>query len=246
MRLSRFLLCVAVLLGGCQTPVSAPISVDAEPQAIRSLERYRAQYVLSAGDALEVVVDRLPEISRSVVIRPDGAVSYPKIEGDVTLQGLTIPQAQELLEARLAERLLDPEVTIIVQNPPPPQVFVAGEVGATTPVPLRNAPTVAAAVAQSGGLLRSAAPRNVVLIRLEETGQLSAYPIDPAGRGPAGMMLALQNIATRPGDLIIVQESNRSQFTRFVNDFINTPLGAFNQLLSPYIQLELLREINAS
>ena len=44
----------------------------------------------------------------------------------------------------------------------------------------------------------------------------------------------------QPGDLIIVPESGRSEFVRAVNDFVTTPVGALNQLLTPYYQFKLL------
>ncbi|WP_447413108.1 hypothetical protein, partial [Clostridium perfringens] len=68
--------------------------------------------------------------------------------------------------------------------------------------------------------------------------------IPTAAGGRAGLLLALQNVVLQPGDIIVVQESGRSQFTRFVQDFISTPLNGFNQLLTPYIQFRLLKEIS--
>jgi hypothetical protein len=61
--------------------------------------------------------------------------------------------------------------------------------------------------------------------------------------GKAGFYASLQQIVLQPNDMIIVPESGRSQFTRFVQDFINTPLGGVNQVLSPYFQFRVLREV---
>ena len=57
-------------------------------------------------------------------------------------------------------------------------------------------------------------------------------------------MLALRGIPMQAGDIIVVQESNRSQFARFLQDFVTTPLSSANAIISPYVQLELLQEIN--
>lgn len=241
----RSALLAVLFLTGCTGTLYKPRTLDAEPVAAMQLQRYQTQYVLGPGDLIEVVVDRLPELSRTVTIRGDGGISYPKV-GEVRLEGLTLAEAQDVIETRLKERVLSPEVTIIVQNPPPPMVYVAGEVGLNKPVPLRDAPTMATALIQSGGLGPRASHANVVLIRLDEDGRLNAIPVGPQGPGRAGTMLALQNISLQPNDLILVQESSRSKFTRFIQDFVNTPLGSFNQLLAPYVQLELLREINES
>ncbi len=43
--------------------------------------------------------------------------------------------------------------------------------------------------------------------------------------------------------MVVVPESGRSQFTRFVQDFINTPLGGANQILAPYFQFRILHDV---
>ena len=53
----------------------------------------------------------------------------------------------------------------------------------------------------------------------------------------------MQSTPIRGGDVIIVPESGRSKFARFVQDFISTPLSGFNALLGPYVQLKLLEEL---
>lgn len=231
------------LLAGCGTQMSRPVSIAAAPETLRSIDRYERAYLLVPGDTIEVVVDQMAEISRTVTIRSDGFVALPKV-GEVQLAGMSVPQATRLIRDRLNQRIYDPDVTLILTNPRDDKVFVAGEVGRPAAISLRDARTAAEALVQAGDAARSAALGNVALIRLDTSGHLVANLIPTAGGGRAGLLLALQNVVLQPGDIIVVQESGRSQFSRFVQDFINTPLNGVNQLLNPYIQFRLLREIS--
>ncbi|MCE3519335.1 polysaccharide export protein, partial [Escherichia coli] len=218
--------------------ISHPVSIAATPEVLRSIDRYERAYLLVPGDTIEVVVDQMAEVSRTVTIRADGFVALPKV-GEVRLAGMTVPQATRLVRDRLNQRIYNPEVTLILTNPRDDKVFVTGEVGRPAAVSLRDARTAAEALIQAGDTVRSASLRNVALIRLDPSGHLVANLIPTAAGGRAGLLLALQNVVLQPGDIIVVQESGRSQFTRFVQDFISTPLNGFNQLLTPYIQFRL-------
>jgi hypothetical protein len=63
-------------------------------------------------------------------------------------------------------------------------------------------------------------------------------------RGHAGLLLALQNVALRPGDIVVVQESGGARFARMLQTWVNAPLGGLTQLMAPYVQLRLLQEID--
>lgn len=48
----------------------------------------------------------------------------------------------------------------------------------------------------------------------------------------------------QPGDIIVVQESGGAHFARFLQTYVNAPLGGLSQLMAPYVQLRLLQEID--
>ena len=54
-------------------------------------------FVLGPEDVIEVVVWKTPELSRQVVIRPDGKISLAII-GDVDVSGLTADQMAKTIE----------------------------------------------------------------------------------------------------------------------------------------------------
>jgi len=229
-------------LGSCSPKGAYPNNIALPAATYTSLARYQRVYVLSPGDQLEVSVDRLPEFSRTVVIRPDGFVSIPKL-GEIKLGGLTVPEADDTLNHLLAQRVIEPQATVVVLNPREDVVYVAGEVGRPTAVPLRQAHTVAEALIQAGGATRAGSMAEVALIRLDPSGHLVANMVRRRSHGITGAYLNMQAVLLQSGDIIVVPESNRSQFTRFVQDFINTPLTGANQLFTPYLQFRLIERL---
>ena len=228
------------VLAACAAEPPPPMRLD--PVVVRSSLHYAREYVLQAGDQLEISVFHVPEYARTVTVRADGFVSLPVL-GDVKLAGLTVPDADKLLAKGLSGRLVDPDVTVNVVNPRPASVFVLGEVLRQGPVPLRDAPTAALAISASGGVLRSAAYDYVAVVHLDADGTLAGTLIQRPKSGETAFYMALTNMPLENGDLVIVPESTRSQSTRFIQDFITTPLSGFNQALTPYVEFRLLNSI---
>lgn len=241
---TRFPLLVSVLAltAACaSTPeVSEPVAVESE--VLASLQRYNKQYVLQRGDQLEVVVYRSPELSRTVTIRPDGYISLPVLD-DILAAGRTPTELDAYVTERLLERLREPEVTVIVENLQEPMVYIFNESGNGAAVPLRSARTIAQALAISGGIGVDATLQGVAVVRLNADGFLQATTLENGDLSDASYLLALQNVSMLPDDVILVPRSSRAQFRLFVQDFISTPLGALNQVLSPYIQFRILDEV---
>jgi polysaccharide export outer membrane protein len=222
----------------CAAVPSEPIAL--RPEIVKSMQRYTKQYVLQPGDQLEVSIFHVPELSRSVTVRPDGYISLPILK-DVKAAGMTVPDFDEDLTRRFSGRLVDPDVTVNVANPRAAVVYVLGEVVHAGPVPIREAPTLALALAASGGASRTAALDNVAIIRMGDDGYLTGYLIERKNSGETAFYMAMTNTLLEAGDLIIVPESGRSQFARFIQDYIDTPLTGVNQLISPYYQYKILQ-----
>lgn len=240
----RFCLVVVGLtvLCSCVSP-EASGDMDVAPGVVESAQRYRKEYILAAGDVIDVVVGRTPEVSRTCMIRPDGYISLPILD-DVKAAGRTVSELDAALTELLSKRLVEPEVAVIATVVRQPMVYVYGEVGAPQPVALRDATTAAQAIAHAGGLTYSSARNSVAIIRLTEEGRLRAYTITTDVHGQPAPYMALQAMLLQPDDLIVVPESDRSQMVRFIEDYINTPLGGINSLLTPYFQFRLIEEVS--
>lgn len=241
--LTALILLIPILLGACSTSLTAPQSIAAAPEVIRSTARYERTYLLGPGDQLEIAVDRMPELSRSATVRADGMVTLPR-SGDIAVAGMTPMAAAAEVRQRLLARVRDPQVSVAVANPREAKVFIAGEVNRPGPVPLRDAPTAAQALIMAGDAGKGAALSNVALIRLDADGRLTAHILRNRARGHAGLLLTLQNVPLQPGDIIVVQESGGTRFARFLQTYVNAPLGGLSQLMAPYVQLRLLQELD--
>jgi polysaccharide export outer membrane protein len=230
-------------LASCVSARATQDSLVAPPEMVESAARYRKEYVLVADDQVEIVVQRVPEVSRNVIVRPDGRISLPLV-GDVDAAGRTPVELAAQLTGLFAKRLVDPEVAVITTRVRPAMVYVAGEVQAPSAVPLHEAATAIQAITRTGGFKRSAATNDVVLIRLNPDGHLRATRLPSLMKGFDGQpnsYLTLSLVTLQPDDLIFVPENGRSQFTRAVNDLINTPLSGINSLFAPIINYRLVQ-----
>jgi polysaccharide export outer membrane protein len=234
----------AVLLFGQLASCAGPITtaqLEVRPEVLHLLDAYRREYILAAGDQVEVWLRGDPPITRLCLIRADGYLSLPTLR-DVKAAGLTVPELDSLLTQELSERLLNPEVKVIVTVGRQPTVYVVGEVARPGPIPLREAKSAAQAVADAGGFMHSAARENVSVIRLTPDGKLQAYRIESPAEGQPAPYMALQTMILQPDDLIVVPANKRSQFARFVDDIVNRPLSGIVTVLSLYVQFRLIHE----
>ena len=93
--------------------------------------------------------------------------------------------------------------------------------------------------AYAGDMNKSGKRNKVSVVRLDESGYLTAITIEAEASGQPGFYMAMQNFPLQADDLVIVQESLRYQVIRQLNDSV----GAINQILTPYFQFRLLDEI---
>ncbi|MGV8932444.1 MAG: polysaccharide biosynthesis/export family protein [Luteimonas sp.] len=231
--LKSLVLPVAMMLF-CAFPAFPALAVAAAGITTERLEpdqKFEFVYVLQAGDLIDMAVYRHPELSRKLTLRPDGAVTVPLL-GDVRAAGKTPSELASLLTSQYEVRIRNPEVTVAVENPPEPVVFVLGEVGVTRALPLRQARNVAQALAQAGALPKSAALSRVSVIRLNDQGVMESYSVQAHGNDRTEMFMALNAMALKPNDLIIVPETYRGRVVRIFQDMVT--------VLSPYFQLRVL------
>jgi polysaccharide export outer membrane protein len=109
------------------------------------------------------------------LVKPDGLVELPEL-GDIRLEGLTIEEAEALLEEAYASFYKDPFVILRVQNN---RVYIfPGESGRASVVTLQNMNTTLLEVlAMTGGIGSRANASKVKLIRKTDTGN-EIYKMD--------------------------------------------------------------------
>jgi polysaccharide export outer membrane protein len=165
---------------------SAPNLLDFEADAspsfsIRS-ERGNNLYRLGPGDQINVTVVNVPEFSGDQTILNDGTIRLALI-GNVTVQGLTLDQAEAELSKRYVGTLKDPAITLrLLQSARPLTVTVIGAVNKpgsySFNVTEGEVPSVISTIQKANGITQMADVRNIEVRRLQPGGTSQVATVD--------------------------------------------------------------------
>ena len=158
------------------------------------------EYEIGPGDQLSVSVWKEPELSRRVLVRPDGRISLPLI-GDVDAVGRNPRELSEFIETELKKFVTAPTVAVMVEEASSRRVFVLGKVERPGPLTLTPGMTVLQALAGAGGFRDFAKVKKIVVMRKVD-GQSIKYRFNYK-QVINGAHLE-QNITLKIGDSIIV------------------------------------------
>lgn len=190
--------------------VNAGTTVTAASQAVEKADKasliVTQEYWIGPEDVLDITVWRNADLSKQVLVRPDGRVSLPLI-GDITAVGKTAAELAEAISAKLKEFKENPQVSIVVKEVNSYAIYVLGEVARPAKYPLKSKTTILQAITLSGGFLPTAARNKLVVFRFGENGErdvkIRASYDDIVLRDGAG-----QNITLKPGDTLVVPSEN--------------------------------------
>lgn len=165
--------------------------------------------VIGIEDLVEVKVFEAPDMDRTLRVAADGTLTLPLL-GPVEAAGFTVRELESALEDRLrGSYIIDPHVSVVVQEVMSQPVYVLGSVQAPGVFQIRGVSTVLEVLAMAGGLTAEAGNR-VVLMRPEAGAGPDAVAGDvfevDLGRLLAGADPGL-NLSVRPGDIVKVQEA---------------------------------------
>lgn len=107
-------------------------------------------YRLGPGDKLKIGVWGNDDLQAEVVVLPDGTIFFPLV-GQVKVEGMTIPEAQQNLTKELATYLKNPQVSIVVTGIRTIQVKVLGEVVRPGVYELKPGSNVTDGIVMAGG-----------------------------------------------------------------------------------------------
>lgn len=82
-------------------------------------------YKIGKGDSLEVSVWGVPEMSRTVFVRPDGKITLPAV-GDVVADRVTPVDLSKIVAEKMKEYIKQPIVTVSVQQIQNNRVYITG------------------------------------------------------------------------------------------------------------------------
>lgn len=175
----------------------------------------QAGYQIRSGDTLQIEVLEDPSLNRSVLVLPDGTISFP-FAGSVRAGGRTASQVGDSITAGIASNFsTQPNVFVTVQalteraargsGPSQISVFLMGEITTPGEVSMDRGTTLLQALAQTGGFTPFAATKRIVLRRTDpRTGKSSVHKINY--KAIANGTAVGQDVRLRDGDVIIVPE----------------------------------------
>ena len=161
-------------------------------------------YLVGAGDTLNIIVWRNPELSMSVPVRPDGKLSTPLVD-ELVVQGKTSVEIARAVEKALSQLVRDPVVTVIVSRfvgPYSEQIRVIGEAARPQSLPYTKDMTVLDVMIAVGGLTDFANGNAASITRVSEGDK--RYSVRLKDLIKQGDISA--NVQMKPGDILIIPQ----------------------------------------
>lgn len=164
------------------------------------------EYVLQAGDEIDIQVYREPELSGTFKINPAGAIRH-SLAGAVPLAGKTVAEAEAFFTRKLAQDyLVNPRVIVKLLSTQSSQVVVLGEVEkpGVYPLPFGESMTLLQAIAGAGGFTELASPDRVRIVRKLPDGGTTTLRVRVSdllrGKGRD------KDVPLEPNDVIMVDQ----------------------------------------
>jgi len=129
-----------------------------------------SEFRLGPDDVIEVFVWKEPELSTTVVVRPDGKVSLPLI-GELPTSGKTAVELQNEIGQKLIQYISNPVVNVMVKEVNSAKVSVLGEVKTPGIYKIKDRATVLDVIALAGGFTEYAKRSKVTIIRPASSGE---------------------------------------------------------------------------
>ena len=163
-------------------------------------------YIIGAGDNVDIFVWRNDELSASVTVRPDGKITTPLIE-DVTASGKTPTQLARDMEKELEVYVKNPVVTVMVNGfvgPYTEQIRVVGQATNPQALPYRDQMSLLDLMIAVGGMTDFADGNRSKVVRVVDGNwQEFSVRIDDLINGAD----INANVYMLPGDILIIPES---------------------------------------
>ncbi len=158
-------------------------------------------YTIQAGDLLEISVWREPDLTREVLVRPDGGMSFPLV-GDLTATDKTVTDIQQEIAERLATYIPEPVVTVSVKEIKGNAIYVIGQVNAPGEYVATRRMDVMQALSLAGGMTAYASGNKIKILRRDSNSKqiAIAFRYDDVAKGQN----LEQNIVLQGGDVVVV------------------------------------------
>lgn len=175
----------------------------------------QTEYLVRPGDQLLIEVIEDSGLNRTVLVLPDGSISFP-LAGAVAAGGKTTTGVASAVSSALSPNFASPPtVTVSVQSlaaqratgggvSSSADIYFMGEVAKPGRIQVQSGTTLLQALALSGGFSRFAATKRIQLRRTDASGQEKVFTINfrDIENGKSG----LGSTVLADGDVIVVPE----------------------------------------
>ncbi len=190
----RLLILLVAMLGGWLAHDSDAIGATPTAPAVDS------GYRLGAEDVLLISVWKDEQLTREVVVRPDGMFSFPLV-GDIQAEDRTVDEIRTDLVKRLTKYIPNPNVSAAVTKVLSYKIYVVGRVNKPGEYLIGHYTDVLQALSLAGGLTPFASENDIKVIRRLK-GQQKVF-LFRYGDVRKGQELE-QNILLQRGDSVII------------------------------------------
>lgn len=179
----------------CIAIISFSIRAEAQQPA-----RPDNSYKILPGDVLQVSVWKEPDLQLELLVRPDGAISFP-LAGEIQTKNRTVSELQVELTTRLARFINEPVVTVSVKEVLGNKVYVIGQVNEPGAFVVNPQVDVLQALSMAGGATAFADLDNIrILRRIDGVQSALSFNYKEVLRGRN----LQQNVMLRSGDVVVV------------------------------------------
>jgi polysaccharide export outer membrane protein len=165
-----------------------------------ALAQQLPDYKLSPGDQLEISVWKEPDLTKTVVVRPDGKFTMP-LAGEIVAAGRTLSQVQVDIQTRLLKYIPEAVVTAALVVMEGNRIYVIGQVNKPGTFVMNPRFNVLQALSVAGGLTPFAGANDIIILRTSG-GQQRMIPFR-YNEVVKGRNLE-QNLTLEAGDVVIV------------------------------------------
>jgi polysaccharide export outer membrane protein len=159
-------------------------------------------YRLGPEDVVSVTVFGQERYSKgNIKIPPSGRISLALIPDGIFVNGKTVDQVAELIKKRYDEYIIDPQVSVSLDQAGSYRYSVIGDVAQPGIKLMSRRLSVTEALSEAGGVLQTGNRSKVFVLRRQANGVLSPIPVNVSaiykGQAPDSVYLV-------PGDQVVV------------------------------------------
>lgn len=178
-------------------------------------ETAKVEYYIAPEDKIEVFVWQNPDLSKDVIVGPDGQISLP-LAGRIDVTGLTLTQLEERIKEKLSQFVKNPQVSVIMKEFSGNKIVVLGEVNYPGIYTYKGAVNLIEAIALAGDFTQDAHKRSVLVIHGNLVNKPEVKKIDMVKVITRGV--TKENITLYPEDVVFVPRTFVSNVNKAMSD----------------------------